>query len=212
MGAARLLVHSSRAAVRPSATASASGPACSSSESTATACSSRSASGSTRKAGWPCPAMTTRGPRTSLRTAPGFRCCCAAASRLSSSCPASTRWTVRPDALAVPASVGFVRLTIDGRSVGAPERVGGNVRLGATRPVTEANQLDVQVHRKLTDSLPGTLRTRILLRVAGEPRETAIGPLLPDGFTPLQLKGELPARLDSDGRLRVQLRAGSWWR
>jgi hypothetical protein len=104
-----------------------------------------------------------------------------------------------------------VRLTIDGRVVALPERAGGSVRLGATRPVTEANQLDVQVFRKLTDSLPGTLQTRLLLRVAGEPRETVIGPLLPEGFTPMQLSGPLPARLDPDGRLRVQLRAGTWW-
>ena len=32
---------------------------------------------------------------------------------------------------------------------------------------------------------------------------------LPDGFTPLSLRGDLPARLERDGTLRVQLRAGS---
>jgi hypothetical protein len=120
-------------------------------------------------------------------------------------------WDSRPDVLPVPANVGLVRLSVDGRAINLPERAGGAVRLGAARVRTEANQLDVQVYRKLTDSLPGTLRTRVLLRVAGEARETTLGPLLPAGFTPLQLSGQLPARLDPEGRLRIQLRAGSWW-
>jgi hypothetical protein len=120
-------------------------------------------------------------------------------------------WVTRPDVLRVPPAVGLVRLTVDGRPIGLPERAGGGVRLGAARTVTEANQLDVQIYRKLTDTLPGILRTRVLLRVAGEARETVLGPLLPAGFTPLQLTGQLPARLDPAGRLRVQLRAGTWW-
>jgi hypothetical protein len=120
-------------------------------------------------------------------------------------------WVSRPDVLPIPTTVGLVRLTVDGRAIGLPERAGGTVRLGAARVKTEANQLDVQVYRKLTDSLPGILRTRVLLRVAGEARETTLGPLLPAGFTPLQLAGQLPARLDPQGRMRVQLRAGTWW-
>jgi hypothetical protein len=120
-------------------------------------------------------------------------------------------WVARPDVLPVPTTVGLVRLTVDGRSIGPPERAGGTVRLGAARVKAEANQLDVQVYRKLTDSLPGILRTRVQLRVAGEARETTIGPLLPAGFTPLQLGGQLPARLDPEGRMRIQLRAGTWW-
>jgi hypothetical protein len=34
--------------------------------------------------------------------------------------------------------------------------------------------------------------------------------VLPEGFTPMALSSALPARIDADGRLRVQARAGSW--
>src|SRR6476619_6357804 len=64
-------------------------------------------------------------------------------------------WVTRPDVLAIPSAIGLVRLTVDGRAIALPERAGGGVRLGAARTTTEANQLDVQIYRKLTDSLPG---------------------------------------------------------
>jgi hypothetical protein len=54
------------------------------------------------------------------------------------------------------------------------------------------------------------LATRVLLQVSGEAREEFVGPLLPAGFAPVGLRTPLPARLDPDGRLRVQVRAGSW--
>jgi hypothetical protein len=34
--------------------------------------------------------------------------------------------------------------------------------------------------------------------------------VLPDGFVPLGIDAELPARIESDGRLRLQLRPGAW--
>src|SRR5690606_38549942 len=37
-----------------------------------------------------------------------------------------------------------------------------------------------------------------------------VGPVLPAGFVPLALEGDLPARLENDGRLRVQLRPGQF--
>ncbi len=39
--------------------------------------------------------------------------------------------------------------------------------------------------------------------VAGEAREEHLGKALPDGFTPVSLQGDLPARLERDGSLRV---------
>ena len=46
------------------------------------------------------------------------------------------------------------------------------------------------------------------LNVAGDAREEVLARVLPDGFTPLSLTGDLPARLERDGTLRVQVRAG----
>jgi len=140
-----------------------------------------------------------RGGRPALRLEPG-----------SYAMTGELPWTRRPEAIAVPAGVGIVRLTIDGARVPFIERDANSVRLGAAKRVQQSNLLDVRVYRKLTDAIPGQLDTRILLQVSGEAREEFVGPLLPEGFTPVGLRTSLPARLDADGRLRIQVRPGAW--
>jgi hypothetical protein len=119
-------------------------------------------------------------------------------------------WARLPEAVTLPGSFSLVELTVNGTRIALPERSGESLRLGATREQAQVDRLDVQVYRKLTDSLPGMLQTRLNLNVAGRPREELIGPLLPTGFVPTQLVGPLPARLQPDGRLRVQVRPGNW--
>src|SRR5256886_7967204 len=68
--------------------------------------------------------------------------------------------------------------------------------------------LDVQVYRLVEDDIPLRLVTRLRLRAAGDAREEQLGRVLPAGFIPVSLQGPLPARLESDGALRVQVRAG----
>ncbi len=117
-------------------------------------------------------------------------------------------WDTRPEQLPVPAQTAIVQLTLDGRAVAQPERPGGAVWLGQRREAVEREQLDLTVHRLLRDDIPARLITRISLYVSGAGREVLVGPVLPAGFVPLALEGDLPARLESDGRLRVQLRPG----
>ncbi|MDG4584030.1 MAG: hypothetical protein P9E67_08095, partial [Candidatus Competibacter sp.] len=80
------------------------------------------------------------------------------------------------------------------------------------QPAAPAQQdaLDLQVFRLLTDGIPFTLATRLDLRVSGQVREELLGPVPPPDFLPLALDSPLPARLEADGRLRVQLRPGNW--
>jgi hypothetical protein len=54
------------------------------------------------------------------------------------------------------------------------------------------------------------LQTQLQLNVTGTAREQVLGPVLPAGFVATALSGGLPARLGSDGRLRLQLRPGRW--
>src|SRR5207237_101337 len=49
---------------------------------------------------------------------------------------------------------------------------------------------------------------RLRLRAAGDAREEQLARVLPAGFIPMSLQSALPARLEPDGRLRVQVRAG----
>jgi len=118
-------------------------------------------------------------------------------------------WSSRPESLTLPKSTAMVDLFVDGSRVAQPERPDGGVWLGKRRSAEQAAAMEVQVYRLVQDEIPTYLLTRIRLNVAGEAREVVLGRALPDGFTPLSLRGDLPARLERDGSLRVQLRAGS---
>ena len=118
-------------------------------------------------------------------------------------------WSSRPESLTLPQSTAIVDLFVDGARVAQPERPDGGVWLGKRRSAEQAAAMEVQVYRLVQDEIPTYLLTRIRLNVAGEAREVVLGRALPDGFTPLSLRGDLPARLERDGSLRVQLRAGS---
>jgi hypothetical protein len=126
----------------------------------------------------------------------------------------SFRWDALPELLQIPPETGIVRLRLRGRDVPAPDRDSeGRLWLARTADASgEAAQqdLEVAVHRRLSDEVPLLLETRVQLRVSGRSREVVLGRALPAGFEPLSLSGPLPLRLDPDGRLRAQLRAGSW--
>jgi len=47
--------------------------------------------------------------------------------------------------------------------------------------------------------------------VSGTAREVFLGPVLsPQTFIPVEISSSLPARLEQDGRLRIQVRPGQW--
>lgn len=120
-------------------------------------------------------------------------------------------WNSRPQSLRVPPLVGLVDLRVDGRSVVPLERNGDQLTLGrGTAEIREADSLSLQVFRKLEDGVPGLLQTELRLDVSGQAREETLGPILPSGFEPLALNGDLTARLDGEGRLHVQVQPGSW--
>lgn len=118
------------------------------------------------------------------------------------------RWGARPESLRIPDAAALVALAVDGREVRFPERAGSMLVLGARAQVQARDELRVEVYRLLADEQPAILTTRVRLDVAGEAREVVLPKPLPAGFVPMQLEGELPARLEPDGRLRVQVRPG----
>lgn len=123
----------------------------------------------------------------------------------------SLPWSERPADLVVPETIGLIHLKLDGAEVTRVERDGDQLTLGeAAATQRAADALSVRVYRHLQDGLPGTLETRVMLNVAGSAREQWLGPALPKGFVATSLDADLPARLENDGRLRVQLRPGDW--
>jgi len=121
-------------------------------------------------------------------------------------------WDAVPEALPVPAEVGLVALTVRGSTIPFPERDDeGQVFLQRSQAAaTEEESLEVIVHRRVVDEVPLLLVTRIQLSVGGKAREMLLGRALPEGFIPVSLTGPLPARLEPDGRLRTQVRPGTW--
>ncbi|MGE0580676.1 MAG: hypothetical protein AB7P31_00880 [Steroidobacteraceae bacterium] len=119
-------------------------------------------------------------------------------------------WAARPESLAVPRDIGLVELSIEGTRVDAPTRTGDALLLGAREETAQAASFDIDVHRLLGDGIPVQLVTRLTLRATGGSREVSLGPVLPAGFVPIALDSPLPARVDPEGHLRVQLRAGEF--
>ncbi|MEO8809711.1 MAG: hypothetical protein ABI386_05655 [Rhodanobacter sp.] len=120
-------------------------------------------------------------------------------------------WTSRPADLRVPESIGLVSLSVDGAAVTRIERDGAQLTLGeAASAQRAADALSLRVYRRLTDGLPAMLETRLQFNVTGTAREQVLGPVLPAGFVATALSGDLPARLENDGHMRVQLRPGQW--
>lgn len=119
-------------------------------------------------------------------------------------------WAARPEQIEIDPRTALVDLSIDGRNVAQPERPGGAVWLGKRRSAEQAERMEVQVYRLVADEVPVRLVTRIRLQVAGDAREELLARALPPGFVPTALQGALPARLEPDGHLRVQVRPGTW--
>ncbi|HZH04289.1 MAG TPA: hypothetical protein VEY30_10915, partial [Myxococcaceae bacterium] len=120
-------------------------------------------------------------------------------------------WDVLPESLAVPEDVGLVSLSVNGKSVARPNREGGQLFFRREAEAgSEAEAVEVRVHRRVTDEIPLLLTTQVELRVSGKNRELLLGRALPEGFTPMRLESGIPARIESDGRIRLQARPGSF--
>ncbi len=118
-------------------------------------------------------------------------------------------WHEQPQSLEIPASIGLVALSVDGKTVSPVQRDGTQITLGrVSAAAPEADNIDLRVYRLLTDGVPAQLSTRIVFSVAGQAREEVLGPVLPAGFAPLALNSTWPARLDGDGRLHIQVQPG----
>lgn len=124
----------------------------------------------------------------------------------------SFAWDRLPEMIQVPAKTGIVTLSVRGRRVDFPSRdEQGRLWLQRELAADEGeSRLEVVVHRQVVDDIPLKLVTDVVLKVSGKNREVLLGRALPDRFVPMSLSGPLPARVESDGRLRVQVRPGTW--
>ena len=124
-------------------------------------------------------------------------------------------WSALPETLTIAADTGIIKLSVRGEEMKFP-RINNNGEIWLGR--SEGNLSDEQngiknshtvtVQRRIVDEIPFLVYTRIEVDVIGEQRELVLGQPLLDGFIPIAVISPLPARIEANGELRVQLRAG----
>ncbi|PCK09267.1 MAG: hypothetical protein COA42_04860 [Alteromonadaceae bacterium] len=123
-------------------------------------------------------------------------------------------WARMPSNLPLPGNIGLIQLSLNGQLVANPEvdRAGQlwlrKHQISETTKVRDSEKL--YVFRRVHDANPATVLTRVILEVSGQPREIQAGQFLLDNFEPLHLKSELPARIEKNGDLRIQVKPGRW--
>ena len=121
-------------------------------------------------------------------------------------------WNELPENLPLPQSLGLLHLEVAGQAVRFPSVDEANtlwVKRQETQS-TEAERMDVKIFRHITDSIPTRITTRLMLHISGKPREVLLGNTMLEGFTPLSIESPIPARIEPDGALRLQVRPGTW--
>ncbi len=124
-------------------------------------------------------------------------------------------WDAIPENLSIPADSGLITLNIKGKNIAYPAIKKNSVWLkesdrGKKKLKNIQNKLDIQVFRQINDDVPLQLITYIELEVSGMQREIKLPHALLKDFIPIQLQSVLPARIEPDSSLSVQVRPGRW--
>lgn len=121
------------------------------------------------------------------------------------------RWRVLPGTLPLPQELVLVALNLNGKTVAQVQRDGNALILASEeKAATVQDTLQLRVYQRLQDGIPLQLETVLELNVTGSAREAVLGQPLLEGFVPTAMTSKLAARLDEQGLLRLQLRAGDW--
>ena len=144
--------------------------------------------------------VTTRDEKPSVRVTPGDH-----------TVTGQFLWDALPEALGLPRDTALLSLSVRGKPVSIPNRdAEGRVFLQKESTAQETENLELTISRRLTDEIPFMLSTHVELNISGKSREVLLGRALPDGFVPMSVSSGLPVRVESDGRIRLQVRPGTW--
>jgi hypothetical protein len=125
------------------------------------------------------------------------------------------QWDFMSDNLTVPIDTGLIEVHINNKLIFNPTIKNGQLWLKAADVANKKinkleNRLDLQVYRKIDDDVPMLVTSHFELEVSGDQREIKLAHPLLDGSIPVSLDSPLPARLEPDGTLLVQVRPGRW--
>ena len=124
-------------------------------------------------------------------------------------------WQHLPERLTIPENTGLLNLTINNKVIAYPAIKGNKVWLqesdiGDKKTKSIENKLDIQVFRQVDDNIPLQLVTFLELEVSGDQREITLSHALLKNFIPVSLTTPLPARIEANGDLLLQIRPGRW--
>lgn len=124
-------------------------------------------------------------------------------------------WNTRPQFLQIPSENGLIAVTIDGKPLLWPN-IDANGRLWFKQPdetnadLTKGNSVTIEIFRRISDGVPITMDSELRLIVSGKPRELLMGRFLLAESEATRFHSDLPARIEQDGLLRIQVRSGTW--
>lgn len=122
-------------------------------------------------------------------------------------------WRTMPENLNIPASTGLVSLSVNNQIVTFPD-LDNKGRLWLkhrTREKRVEDRLKIECFRLIEDDIPARMSIDLTLEVSGQARQMVLGPVFQsDTFIPVSFKSPLPARLESDGRITIQVRPGRY--
>ena len=125
------------------------------------------------------------------------------------------RWNTRPQFLQIPSENGLIAVTIDGQPLVWPN-IDANGRLwfkqsdDTDADLTKGESVTVEVFRRISDGVPITMDSELRLTVSGKPRELLMGRFLLTESIATWFHSDIPARIEEDGLLRIQVRSGTW--
>ncbi len=122
-------------------------------------------------------------------------------------------WRTMPERLNIPASTGLVSLSVNNQPVTFPD-LDDEGRLWLKQRNREQrleDRLKVECFRLIEDDIPARMSVALTLEVSGQARQMVLGPVYQsDRFIPVSFESPLPARLESDGRITIQVRPGRY--
>ncbi|MCG8668955.1 MAG: hypothetical protein MI867_06045 [Pseudomonadales bacterium] len=123
-------------------------------------------------------------------------------------------WQKIPNSLLIPRNVGLISLQVNDQAIALPKKDKNGrlwlVEQKLSQQEEAEDKLGISVYRHLKDGIPFIVETQVRLEVSGNPREALLGLVRLPGYELMSVKSPLPTRVEDNGRLRIQLRPGSW--
>jgi hypothetical protein len=121
-------------------------------------------------------------------------------------------WHSIPNSIKIPASTGIVTLRIKNKNILFPKRNSkGFLQLTNLKSVKRnKDYLSHKVFFLLEDGIPLKLQIIVKLTVSGQSREVNLNTVIPLNFKVESITSDIPATIDTEKKLIVQVRTGKW--